>query len=361
MSDRDHGVWPLESRGTRRQAIGPRKWSLPFFEKDRFNNAPRDQVLLPGPFHLSKNPNLLKTVRRVIKGERLVTGFIGDLQRQPMAALPLRLNSKDHSWSGITNNQGIYEAWSLPMGEYRLGTPQPGFVMGGVVVATAMFEKLPSDLSSLTVEKSGCLIPNALAFAGGTISGRVINSDGKPVPHHRVTLESNRQQLNSVASDLLSTTSTASGHFVFPAVPVASYHVTNSDWVPEHIWNSGWFVPKYASTKSKLLISVANGQAIRNVQIKLSEIRVVPVTMVAVNRRGVGLKAISVQLYDAQGHLGFPKGQTNARGELTILLGEGESYSLTAIHPDDGENGDRRSDTIPFIAKRGQRLVVIVP
>jgi hypothetical protein len=324
------------------------------------NDAGLHQI---GPFRVDKHKRLVEAVRRAVQGEPVIAGFVSDLKGAAIRGFGIKLTSAKHTWSGVTDDQGFYMALNLPPGRYKLTVDKSGVTAANTFGELRYPVKQPFDLNDLNVGPRSCLMPNIAVFAGSSISGRIIDSSGAPVPKQAVRLDPDKEYEFRLYG-LLNTTTDAGGNFTFPALPIGTYDAWAMTFATDDAWRSGNFISKFASAKSSQRISVLAGKPITNVEIKIKPSTAVAVTMVAVNGRGRRLKGISAQLYrylPNSADLGFPRGETNVRGELTVLLGEGESYSLTAIHPDDGKKGDRRSDPVPFVAKRGQRIVITVP
>jgi len=119
------------------------------------------------------------------KGPARVFGFVTadppDLQLPfrasiPLAHVPIVLRSGDQSWKTVTDDHGDYKFGGLPAGQYEIAAEMP-------LVAAAQRQR------KFQLQAGACSGQNFLGVVVARISGRLLDSQGGPVPNVLVEID----------------------------------------------------------------------------------------------------------------------------------------------------------------------------
>ncbi len=93
---------------------------------------------------------------------------VGEKATQPLAAVPVSLRSDVREWQTITDGSGAYDFPSLPGGRFLLSAHLPRQLGGG-------------KTREISLTQHGCSQQILFAVEQGELSGRVLDSSGRPV------------------------------------------------------------------------------------------------------------------------------------------------------------------------------------
>jgi hypothetical protein len=115
--------------------------------------------------------------------------------------------------TAVTNREGAYEFTGiLPDVEYTVRVELPGY-----------FQKTRFSERKILIGASGCRRVDFPAIYDGSISGRVTDSDGKPVAKADIAIVRADEKVSSLKTQVRSATTNNEGRFILEGVPPGNY------------------------------------------------------------------------------------------------------------------------------------------
>ncbi|MBI4464716.1 MAG: carboxypeptidase regulatory-like domain-containing protein [Acidobacteria bacterium] len=162
------------------------KFYLVYAERNKDTNR-LETSICAGTGPVEYRGDQLKYLRGLKTGEiqgqvfGFVTRNVQDIQRPyqaraPVPAVSITLRSGEESWRTVTDHEGHYELNGLPPGSYEIFAELPD------IPVQQTFRKFELGTQM-------CSRQNFLAVPVGQIAGRLLDSDGNPVPNVRVEIE----------------------------------------------------------------------------------------------------------------------------------------------------------------------------
>lgn len=156
-------------------------------------------------------------------GGRVVNSETGEVIRKAEVTLAPTAERKDSALVATTDDAGLFRFANITDGLYRLTVEKEGFVAGGYG------ETKPDDELTLLKIKAGDRMQDITLrlFPGGTISGRVLDPDGDPLPEAQVigwTKHLVRGEMTSVQS--IGTVTNSAGEYRMEGLKKGTYYVS---------------------------------------------------------------------------------------------------------------------------------------
>jgi hypothetical protein len=151
-----------------------------------------------------------------IFGRVLQQGFKDTkVEVEPLPEVRVLLESKDERREVVADRNGRYEFNNLSAAIYRIRVEGPGHLI--------------YREQTLTANERGCIPADIFALHKGEIAGRILDTDGKPVPHIGITLVSADAKPEHILSEGkdktpgMSNNSDRDGNYRFPTLMPGRY------------------------------------------------------------------------------------------------------------------------------------------
>ena len=181
---------------------------------------------------------------------------------KPLPGVPITLRSGEKTWQATTDSEGNYELTGMPSGMYDLTATLPG---------------LPHDQRFRRIEliSRECLRCNFLAVLVGSISGRLIDSERRPI--RGVLVEIEAVPPTKQPHPLLQKLTDEEGRFEHTQLEAGEYLLgfnlmrppNARDWYGKRIPYPGSYYPGVADRSAAQLLRLKSGQKMENLEFQV--------------------------------------------------------------------------------------------
>ncbi len=219
---------------------------------------------LPGSAGRSRLSGVITITRKPIGGA--VRGY------EPLVGITVEIEGADGSVEAVTNTDGVYEAYDLAPGKYRVAPKVPE----GTKVSFSMAYGVPRKFGTAPVDtvtlgaNAGVSIDFSVREAN-SIAGRLVGPDGKGLEGVPVTI----LPLQGEASFPSTVTTGAAGQFRVSDFPSGEYFVVaNARGVPTGDAPFGAvYWPGTFQRGEAQVVKVSPGEAVENLTIRVPELQ----------------------------------------------------------------------------------------
>lgn len=298
-------------------------------------------------------------LRRAARGERptMLYGFAFKNtaesakrgQPEPLGELRVTVEGEGKRLELKTDARGYFETFGLPPGSYRIHTGMTGKLRG----AEAQTVELGSGVVSLIFRTTTM----------GSLSGRVIDREGRPVSElHVELLLAGSGQLSGRPTNYVSTSE--DGTFAFGEVVDGRYLLAVNSVGRRSLYGAPFrssYFPNAASSADAQVITIADGVSVDAGDFALQErYPTVAVSGAVVTADGKPVPGAYVNLTQSGGEWDAARSvQTDAAGRFVHQAFEGKNYTLNA-YADGPTGGTLESDRVEVTATKGEKPVRLV-
>jgi len=204
-------------------------------------------------------------IGRIQKRDRSSVEVLGLRVPGSLAHVRIRVKANGKVYETRADADGIYEFYDLPSGHYEFDPALPP----DTTASWYLQRELTPD--QLELKAGICHQHDISLFTGGSISGRLLDQAGKPIPHTTVYIVSAGANVLPKASQVYWVSEAKNGMFKFDHVPTGKYWLIVN---PEDSLSAGFpyhrtFYPGTTDQNLAGTIELNGGDEIRNADIRL--------------------------------------------------------------------------------------------
>lgn len=190
-----------------------------------------------------------------------------------LSKMRVRLRSDDNSTEAVTDDDGVYELYSLSPGNYRIGVDIPkGLriyfpVIAGGAGRRNRLEDLRATEPIVRINADTTADVDFVLVLDNEISGRVVDSSGKPTKDVCVQLQPSIGEASRYF--LVSKCSEADGSYVLKDMPPGQYVIMAEPWANGRPQEPKLFYPGTTDRKSAEVVSIGSGQHLAGFEIRI--------------------------------------------------------------------------------------------
>jgi hypothetical protein len=212
-------------------------------------------------------------------GEEPYESVTSDFLGSPLANTSVELRSENQTFDAKTDSNGVYAFYGVPEGKYKISAELPP----NLEIAQMI---LDDPLPPIELPTGACYEYDVTAYPTGSITGRVLGPDGKPVSFADLQLFRPGRYGEKVRAGWMESQDREKGFFEFKHVAPGDYLLVynNRDNVSTDTPFRRTFYPGVPDKAQAALIHVGAGTQVKDADIKLTggkSMRTIKVTLVA--------------------------------------------------------------------------------
>lgn len=244
--------------------------------------------------------------------------------------IKVRIKKDDRTYEAVTNDQGRFEFFDLPDGDYRVWADIPNGLRPAFEDPAEFYEK------GVTVSAPACAAVSFVTTSLGSLTGIVLEAGGRPAAEMKVGLVPVNPQSGEVidTEQQIETYTDAAGRYVFANLAEGSYAVAVNPLSQPGTYDPPYprtFAPGVKSVSEAKVLSLTDGQFLSAPDLRLPP-RLKERLIEGVVRWPDGRPvegAVLTQVYTERSWLEV-RGHTDAAGRFSLKGYEGYSYVLHA-------------------------------
>jgi hypothetical protein len=200
-----------------------------------------------------------------VRGKTRVSGTLED--DFPVAGKKIRIIGKNKTFQTSTNEQGVYEIYGLPPGNYLITPEMPyGWIIDrDETFPTASERRIRSkSYKAFTLKRKEHALIDFGFKIDNVVEGHVYDQNGRPLVRASIVLISDTDDV-AEWSDFID----EDGRFKFESVPAGRYKFIIHDDKPDsgQITRSSYFDPKKSRLLKTMIVNIKHAESMRGLKI----------------------------------------------------------------------------------------------